>query len=168
MLVTQTTTTQPSARELFGANVRTLREAAGWTQAYIASELQLRGYQLHPSAVAKIEAGSRPTPVDEAIALADIFGVEPGILLSSISSKIISDAENTGAIRKLVAQYETDALSILTHFEQLKEDQANLRTISDHVFHGDLRLPDDLVRRIHYALDAWDCDKVVFNDWAPF
>nr|MBE6545005.1 helix-turn-helix transcriptional regulator [Oscillospiraceae bacterium] len=59
-----------------GNNIRRLREAAGFTQDYVAGHLQLMGCDITRSAVAKIEVGQRHLYPDEIILLRKILDVE--------------------------------------------------------------------------------------------
>lgn len=58
-----------------GNNIKLLREKAGFTQEYLATQLQLMGCDITRSAVAKIEVGQRHIYPDEVIFLKTIFGV---------------------------------------------------------------------------------------------
>lgn len=58
-----------------GRKLRDWRKARGWSQARIAEELGYRGFDMHQTTVAKIENGSRPLRVSEAIAIADVMGM---------------------------------------------------------------------------------------------
>lgn len=48
-----------------GNNLRRLREKCGYTQEYVAAQLQLMGCDITRSAVAKIEVGQRHIYPDE-------------------------------------------------------------------------------------------------------
>ena len=69
-----------SLAELFAARVREFREQAGMTQRQVAERMSDLGYRIHQTTMAKIEAGTRPVVVGEAVALARIFGVSVGDL----------------------------------------------------------------------------------------
>ena len=56
-----------------GANIRMLREKAGFTQEYVATKLQLSGCDITRSAVAKIEVGQRHLYPDEIVLLKEIL-----------------------------------------------------------------------------------------------
>ena len=58
-----------------GNNLRQIREAAGFTQDYVATKLQLGGCDITRSAYAKIEVGQRHLYPDEIILLKQIFNV---------------------------------------------------------------------------------------------
>lgn len=59
---------------LFGQRLRRLRERQGWTQAQLAERMGDLGLSLHASAIAKIEAGSRPLRLSEAKIIALVLG----------------------------------------------------------------------------------------------
>ena len=59
----------------FGQKVRQWRKARDWSQEYLAEQLNLHGFDVHQTTVAKIERGARPLRVSEAVALAAVFGM---------------------------------------------------------------------------------------------
>ena len=61
--------------KMFGQRVREWRKARNWSQEYLAEELNLHGFDMHQTTVAKIERGTRPLRVSEAVAIASIFSV---------------------------------------------------------------------------------------------
>lgn len=66
----------------FGKLVRDERMQRDWSQAQMAARLSASGIpRIHPTTIAKIEAGDRPTRIDEAIGIADLFGVSLDKLL---------------------------------------------------------------------------------------
>jgi transcriptional regulator with XRE-family HTH domain len=66
----------------FGKRVKAKRDARGWSQADIAKMLSDRGiHPMHPTTVAKIEAGDRSVRINEAVGIADLFEVSVDSLL---------------------------------------------------------------------------------------
>jgi transcriptional regulator with XRE-family HTH domain len=66
----------------FGERVKDEREARGWSQADMAKMLFDKGIKpMHPTTVAKIEAGVRSVRINEAVGIADLFGVSVDSLL---------------------------------------------------------------------------------------
>jgi transcriptional regulator with XRE-family HTH domain len=64
-----------------GANVRSLREGKGISQAELARRMSEAGYPWHQSTVGRAEAGRQSVRASEAEALARIFGVTVDRLL---------------------------------------------------------------------------------------
>lgn len=58
-----------------GNNIRKLRESAGYTQDYVATQFQLLGCDITRSAIAKIEVGQRHIYPDELILFKKILDV---------------------------------------------------------------------------------------------
>lgn len=58
-----------------GGQLRTLRMARGWSQQHVADQMRAFGYAWGQSTIGKIEAASRPMPLNEIAALAALFGV---------------------------------------------------------------------------------------------
>lgn len=69
------------AEERFGERIRELRQAAGISQADLARRMTASGFNMHQTQIAKIEKGTRSTPVGELTALAAVLGVPPSGLL---------------------------------------------------------------------------------------
>jgi transcriptional regulator with XRE-family HTH domain len=59
----------------FRERFKALRDERNWSQADVAKMLADRGISLHPTAIAKIEAGEREVKIDEAAAIAALFDV---------------------------------------------------------------------------------------------
>lgn len=87
------------AANYFGKRVKDERERRKWSQSQMANMLSDNGIpMIHASTIAKIELGSRPTRIDEAIGIADLFGVSLDAMLG----------RNLGSGRDLV--YALEAL----------------------------------------------------------
>ena len=71
-----------SAKKKIGQNIRKIREARGYTQDYVATQLQLNGCDITRSAVAKIEVGQRHLYSDELILLKQILKADYEEILS--------------------------------------------------------------------------------------
>lgn len=68
--------------EHFGKRVKAEREYRGWSQADMAKLLSDKGiHPMHPTTVAKIEAGDRSVRINEAVGIADLFEVSLDSLL---------------------------------------------------------------------------------------
>ncbi len=77
-------------RREFGQAVRTARERRGITQEQLAHEVESLG--LSRFTIAKIEAGSRPTPVEDVLAIARALQVPPSALLGEDTDAETLDA----------------------------------------------------------------------------
>ena len=60
--------------EIFGANIRALRRAAGLTQEQVAARLQLAGFDVSRSIYSQMERGTYNIRVGELAVLKEIFG----------------------------------------------------------------------------------------------
>lgn len=63
-----------------GTQVRKLRDQRGWTQEVLAQKLQLAGWDVSRTSLAKLEAGLRRTVDCELLFLAKVLGVGIGDL----------------------------------------------------------------------------------------
>ena len=76
---------QKWADDRFGKRVKAERERRGWSQAEMAKILSDKGLRpMHPTTVAKIEAGDRSVRINEAVGMADLFEVSMDSLLGRI------------------------------------------------------------------------------------
>ncbi len=64
-----------SAEKRIGANLRTLRERAGMSQAAVAAAMTERGHSWHQSTVARVETAAQSLRLREAVDLAAILQV---------------------------------------------------------------------------------------------
>jgi transcriptional regulator with XRE-family HTH domain len=74
-------TTRNLIRQYFSNRLKLERGNRDWSQAYMAQLLKERGIDLHPTALAKIEAKQRDVRIDEAAAIADLFDIPLDALL---------------------------------------------------------------------------------------
>ncbi|MCD8098287.1 MAG: helix-turn-helix domain-containing protein [Lachnospiraceae bacterium] len=71
-----------------GAQIRDLREKAGWSQEQLAARTQLAGLNLNQKAISRIETGERVVPDYELLYFSEIFQVSVEALLKEdVSSK---------------------------------------------------------------------------------
>lgn len=62
-------------KNIIGPSVRRARYQRGWSQAGLATKLQLQGLDLRRSAVGKIESRIRVVPDYELIVILKVFGL---------------------------------------------------------------------------------------------
>lgn len=67
--------TAPRAEEVLARRVRAYRQSKGWSQDDLAREMNELGFQWTQSIATRTESATRPIRVDEAAALATLFGV---------------------------------------------------------------------------------------------
>lgn len=67
---------QQTSEQTFARRVRELREQREWSQTLLAANLALsHGIKLDGTAITRIEKGARSIRLDEAVALAKVFGM---------------------------------------------------------------------------------------------
>ena len=59
----------------FGQHIRNLRSARKWTQEQMVAKIQLDGYELSRSSLAKIESGTRHIYLDDLLVLQKVLNV---------------------------------------------------------------------------------------------
>ncbi len=64
-----------SPEGIFGDSVRLYRKEMGWSQADLAKAMRERGFDWLQTTVSKTEAAERPIRLNEAVAVASLFGV---------------------------------------------------------------------------------------------
>jgi transcriptional regulator with XRE-family HTH domain len=78
----------PTPEELAGEELRRLRLARRWSQEEVARRMTASGHgNWHQTTVGKTEAAARPLRLDEAVALAGLFGVPVTQLIAPITLK---------------------------------------------------------------------------------
>jgi transcriptional regulator with XRE-family HTH domain len=107
----------------FGKRVKNERDHRGWSQADMAKKLSDHGIQpMHPTTVAKIEAGERSVRINEAVGIADLFEISLDSLLG----------RKPRAERDL--EYALGALldAVYTSLEDIPADFAGYDTLARH------------------------------------
>jgi transcriptional regulator with XRE-family HTH domain len=72
----------PDAETALAARIRALRLSAGWTQRDLSDRMSERGFGWFHTTASKVEAARRPIRVNEAAAIAELFGVTLADLLN--------------------------------------------------------------------------------------
>lgn len=147
-----------SAEARLGRAVRALREARGWSQGQLATQLSRARQQARPteqppksytqSMIAKIETAGRPTVLDEAVWLATIFGnsLEVMLTLDEVPDLAAEITRLEAALVALDEQIETlrrertATIDELVHLRWVAQSAAvNTRTIEDLAEHSRIR-----------------------------
>jgi len=68
--------TSPTTDELVGAIVKQLRQSLGMSQDVLANRMTRPGRRWHQTTVGRVEAGTRPLSLSEAIELSNVLGVD--------------------------------------------------------------------------------------------
>ena len=72
----------------FGQGLKKVREERHWTQPQMADMLSDKGIApMHSTTLAKIEAGTRSVRINEAVAIADLFGLSLDGLLGQAATR---------------------------------------------------------------------------------
>lgn len=68
----------------FGARVRDERKLRGLRQDDFADRLAAVGHPMHQTTISKIESGTRPTTIEELVAIAAVLKVRPASLVDGV------------------------------------------------------------------------------------
>ena len=94
----------------FGKRVRAERELRGWSQAEMAKMLDANGIQpMHPTTIAKIEAGDRSVRINEAFGIADLFRLPIEVLVGRAPDR---QSDQKYAVRALVTGADRSARQV--------------------------------------------------------
>jgi transcriptional regulator with XRE-family HTH domain len=118
---------------VFGRRLRYLREEAGLTQRQLADVMREAGYKMHQTTVAKIEAGERAVPVDEAAQFADALGIDLTQLLNVGQKRLITAQLKVRSLEHRAEEYarvleETQVLMDHT-LAKLEDARARLKEL---------------------------------------
>jgi transcriptional regulator with XRE-family HTH domain len=91
------------------------------SQADLARELTARGFSFQHQGVLKLEGGARPLRFEEALALAEIFGVSPAMLSDR-------PAQAAAAARQLL-HVLTDIADVQQRIAELEQDLEHLESV---------------------------------------
>ena len=120
---------------LFGRRLRYMREEAGLTQRQLADVMRGAGYKMHQTTVAKIEAGERAVPVDEAAQFADALGIDLTQMINVGKGRLVTAQLKVRSLEFRAEDYartleETQVLMDHT-MAQLEEARARLKELED-------------------------------------
>jgi transcriptional regulator with XRE-family HTH domain len=116
---------QHSTRSYFGKQVKAERERRGWSQSHMAKLLKDKGFSTYTTTIHKIETDQRPVPVDEAGAIADLFGVS----LDRLLGRDLGPERDLAYSLQAIAQTAQQAAPLLSSFETaLRERVAEMGT----------------------------------------
>jgi transcriptional regulator with XRE-family HTH domain len=85
--------------EAFGAALREQRQRRNWTQQDLVDRVAELGVSLHQSGIARIEAGTRPVRLHEALTLARVLAVDLQDLLPDLAVLVQKDVAVLEAMR---------------------------------------------------------------------
>lgn len=102
----------------FGQRVRQLRKAAGLTQQQLADRLSQWGRSYHQTTVAKLEAGTRPTTLEELIPLSVALGVSQREFFEDPSPEDMAERE--------IREAEQRVDDVQAELAKLREQEAAL------------------------------------------
>jgi transcriptional regulator with XRE-family HTH domain len=115
--------------DFLGVRVKTERERRGWSQAQMAKMLCANGIQvMHPTTIAKIEAGDRSLRINEAAAIADLFAITVDALLgregpddSTLTFALMTLRQYADYAVELVEQTQMTAADIQDQLESIEQ-----------------------------------------------
>nr|WP_268871072.1 helix-turn-helix transcriptional regulator [Corynebacterium auriscanis] len=158
------------------ANLRNLREAAEMSRGALADAIEKKGLTMYPNTIRRIEVGEQRLKFDEAVAMAEIFGVEVGDLLKGSLENPRPD------LQRVLSTVELVLLVIVSEFPKLVQDVETLsgevdkylETRSDLPNHwselpdSGRDLPSDVEKAVDFlkTLTAWfeKVDADLFED----
>lgn len=115
----------------FGERVKDERETRAWSQADMAKMLVDKGIKpMHPTTVAKIEAGDRSVRINEAVGIADLFGVSVDSLLGRKPGAQRNELQYLLRLLRDTARQSSQQVSAT--METIREQLADLPTGFDH------------------------------------
>jgi transcriptional regulator with XRE-family HTH domain len=123
----------------FGDRVKAERYRRGWSQADMAKLLSANGvHPMHPTTIAKIEAGDRSVRINEAVAIAEAFEINLDTLLGIPSGRSPGLDYALGALLDAVYTAQADlgrnAGSLKGRLDDIPSDFGGRETLKKDVF----------------------------------
>jgi transcriptional regulator with XRE-family HTH domain len=98
---------QGTPESTFANKLRQLRVESGLSQSQLAAALADRhGITLDPTAITRLEGGSRSLRLDEAVALADVLGTSVDRMLGQSTEELLSEQERE--VQALISRLESE------------------------------------------------------------
>lgn len=98
------------------------RERRGWSQADVANMLGDKRVHVPVTAIAKIEAGTRTVRIDEAVAIADLFGVSLDSLLGRGAGLEDDLAYSLRALRETAQRIYSQLRPLTLEFAEARDE----------------------------------------------
>ncbi|QXV62911.1 helix-turn-helix domain-containing protein [Amycolatopsis sp. TNS106] len=134
----------PLPGDLFARNLRRERERLGLSQAEVARRSsEILGSNLDPTAVTRVEQGTRTVRLDEAVAIAQALDVPLPLLYSE------AGALDTAA---LLARYRVELAQALSNWEKDRLEVQRIMLTIQTITAGDTQIM--LEPRLRDAIDA--------------
>ncbi|ALG29526.1 hypothetical protein AOZ07_11415 [Glutamicibacter halophytocola] len=112
-----------SISQVFAQRLREERARAGLTQAELAARLSdALGVAVYASAITRAEKGERTVRLEEAVAMAQVLGVE-------LSSMLVGSSE----LERVLAEHRTALIAAQARFEEVRAEMTRLSIIVDHL-----------------------------------
>jgi transcriptional regulator with XRE-family HTH domain len=165
----------------FAKNVKAARERRGWSQTELAKRLTARLLPFHQQQIQRIEAGSRPVRLNEAIVLAEVLGEHFEDMMNAPDSQavrrnLVVAMGRVSYLARDLAEYLDEHLEDVDRvLETLtwawEEYQLATKRMGDEVDHelsADMRRFETRVERFRKALSAlWSPLADVAEDKEP-
>jgi transcriptional regulator with XRE-family HTH domain len=120
--------TQKWSDDQFGSRVKRGREERRWSQAEMAKMLCDRGVEpMHATTIAKIEGGTRSVRINEALGIADLFGISLDTLMGRANEP--DDAVQLAFALRLLR--DTARTASDRTLDEVREIQQYVRQITD-------------------------------------
>ncbi|WOT02886.1 helix-turn-helix domain-containing protein [Corynebacterium pyruviciproducens] len=114
-----------STGNAFAKNIVEFRESNGWTRADVLRALERYGFSMYPTTLKRIEEGTQIAKIDEAVALAAVFGVSVSDLVEPFNTELWSEY---GALARVLDESQEQAfqsifnvLKCAVYLHQLQE-----------------------------------------------
>ena len=122
-----------SAERVFGGEVRAARETRGWSQEELAVRLRKdAGIDLHQTAIARLEGGSRAIRLNEAAALAHMLNLD---LRQFGGIRQLTDEESEQLVAQLAeveaaeAKLRQEKVALEAKLADVSERHANIESV---------------------------------------
>lgn len=178
----ETNTPEPAARDLpweqaFGAEVRRLRLARGWSQSEVARRMESRGAPIHQQQLTRIETGKRAVRLNEAMVLAQVFDRPLTDMLHRADDHEVAYQRALESLAELLERGERITRDHAADFRFFRQAQENAsQAIEQFLCHQDRTQSDDsaartlterLAAEVRKALKQQRAWAHAFNDWTP-
>jgi transcriptional regulator with XRE-family HTH domain len=114
-----------------GSNVQKFRKAAGLSQADLAHALSQRGASFQQQTVLKVEKGSRPLKLDEAVLIADILKMPMFdlLIMRADAGELVEAALELNKANEALRRLQARRGELAGELEQLNQEMAQAEAV---------------------------------------